>query len=157
MTVKIGHGQDSHRFSNSNEKPLILGGVEIDEDLSLQGNSDADVILHSITDAISSLTGINIIGKVADQMCQEGVIDSKEYLKKALSYIEDYKISHVSIVLECLKPQIDIYVPEIKKSLSNLLLIKENDIGITSTSGEGLTSFGRGEGIYCTSIVTFIK
>lgn len=157
MTVKIGHGQDSHRFSNSNEKPLILGGVEIDEDLSLQGNSDADVILHSITDAISSLTGINIIGKVADQMCQEGVIDSKEYLKKALSYIEDYKISHVSIVLECLKPQIDIYVPEIKKSLSNLLLITENDIGITSTSGEGLTSFGRGEGIYCTSIVTFIK
>lgn len=157
MTVKIGHGQDSHRFSNSNEKPLILGGVEIDEDLSLQGNSDADVILHSITDAISSLTGINIIGKVADQMCQEGVKDSKEYLKKALSYIEDYKISHVSIVLECLKPQIDIYVPEIKKSLSNLLLITENDIGITSTSGEGLTSFGRGEGIYCTSIVTFIK
>lgn len=157
MTVKIGHGQDSHRFSNSNEKPLILGGVEIDEDLSLQGNSDADVILHSITDAISSVTGINIIGKVADQMCQEGVIDSKEYLKKALSYIEDYKISHVSIVLECLKPQIDIYVPEIKKSLSNLLLITENDIGITSTSGEGLTSFGRGEGIYCTSIVTFIK
>lgn len=157
MTVKIGHGQDSHRFSNSNEKPLILGGVEIDEDLSLQGNSDADVILHSITDAISSLTGINIIGKVADQMCQEGVMDSKEYLKKALSYIEDYKISHVSIVLECLKPQIDIYVPEIKKSLSNLLLITENDIGITSTSGEGLTSFGRGEGIYCTSIVTFIK
>ena len=157
MTVKIGHGQDSHRFSNSNEKPLILGGVEIDEDLSLQGNSDADVILHSITDAISSVTGINIIGKVADQMCQEGVIDSKEYLKKALNYIEDYKISHVSIVLECLKPQIDIYVPEIKKSLSNLLLITENDIGITSTSGEGLTSFGRGEGIYCTSIVTFIK
>ena len=157
MTIKIGHGQDSHRFANSNEKPLILGGVEIDEDLSLQGNSDADVILHSITDAISSVTGINIIGKVADQMCQEGVIDSKEYLKKALSYIEDYKISHVSIVLECLKPQIDIYVPEIKKSLSNLLLIKENDIGITSTSGEGLTSFGRGEGIYCTSIVTFIK
>ena len=150
MTIKIAHGQDSHRFSNSNENPLILGGVEINEDLSLQGNSDADVILHSITDAISSVTGINIIGKVADQMCQEGVKDRKEYLK-------NYKISHVSIVLECLKPQIDIYVPEIKKSLSNLLLITENDIGITSTSGEGLTSFGRGEGIYCTSIVTFIK
>ena len=156
MIVKVGHGHDSHRFSEGYDKPLILGGVKFDEELSLMGNSDADVILHAITDAISSVTGITVIGDRADQMCEEGITDSKVYLAKALEYLDQYSISHVSITIECLKPRIDPLVQKIKKSLSLLLNLPIKDIGITATSGEGLTEYGKGLGIYSTAILTFI-
>ena len=73
------------------EKPLILGGMEFESELSLKGNSDADVVLHAITDAIStsSITGNTIIGAKADELCQHGITDSREYLKLALSDLGD--------------------------------------------------------------------
>ena len=157
MIVKVGHGNDSHRFSENADRPLILGGVSFDEGLSLEGNSDADVILHAITDAISSVTGVTIIGKVADELCQKGVYDSKVYLAKALENIGDFTISHVSITIECQKPKIDPLVLDIKRSLADLLNISIKDIGITATSGEGLTEFGKGYGIFTTAIITFIS
>ena len=151
----MGHGQDSHRFSSDSRKPLILGGIKLDEEFSLVGNSDADVILHSITDAVSSVTGVTIIGKIADEMCKKGITDSKIYLAKALEHLKDYQISHVSITIECLKPKIDPLVSEMKESISALLDIPTKDIGITATSGEGLTEFGKGLGIHSTAILTF--
>ena len=157
MIVKVGHGQDSHRFSCDELKPLYLGGIMIPDSQGLDGNSDADVILHSITDAISSITGVTIIGKVADKMCVEGITDSKIYLAKALEYLGDYKISHVSIAIECLRPRLDDMVPALKDSIAKLLFITEKDVGITATSGEGLTKFGRGKGIYSTAVITAVK
>jgi 2-C-methyl-D-erythritol 2,4-cyclodiphosphate synthase len=157
MIVKVGHGQDSHRFSLNDQKPLFLGGLKIPGSQGLDGNSDADVILHAITDAISSITGVTVIGQIADRMCQEGVTDSKVYLAKSLEYLVDYKITHVSVVLECKRPRIDIIVPKLKESIADLLSIDEVDVGITATSGEGLSEFGRGEGIYSTAIITVVK
>ena len=81
--MKVGIGQDSHRFDFScTNKKLILGGVVFEGSLPLEGNSDADVILHSITNAISGVTCVNILGKVSDEMClNQGITDSKEYLE----------------------------------------------------------------------------
>ena len=86
MKVKVGLGQDSHVFDLKNEnKKLILGGVIFPDDSPLKGNSDADVVLHAITNSISSITNINILGKVSDDMCKNmGIVDSKEaYANKA--------------------------------------------------------------------------
>ena len=69
--MKVAIGQDSHRFDFENEeKKLILGGIVFDGHVPLEGNSDADVILHSITNAISGITCKNIIGALSDNLCK---------------------------------------------------------------------------------------
>jgi len=68
--MKVAIGQDSHRFDFENsEKKLVLGGVVFDNHPPLNGNSDADVILHALTNAVSGITTVNIIGPVADNLC----------------------------------------------------------------------------------------
>ena len=70
--MKVGIGQDSHRIDyNHKEKKLVLGGVEFQEDYSLSANSDGDVVLHAITNAISGVTCQNILGKVTEDMFRD--------------------------------------------------------------------------------------
>lgn len=113
--MKVAIGQDSHRFDFDNkDKKLILGGVVFENQPPLSGNSDADVILHAITNAISGITCKNIIGKVADDMCANGITDSEEYVKEALKYLEQ-EIEHLSISIECKKPKITPKIEEMRK------------------------------------------
>lgn len=145
--MKVAIGQDSHRIDyNNKEKKLLLGGIEFQEDYSLLGNSDADVVLHAITNAISGITCKNILGKISDDMCKNGITDSEEYLKEALKYLEE-KIVYLSISIECQIPKISPKVEEMRKNIARILQIKENCVGITATTGEGLTEFGKGNGI----------
>ncbi len=145
--MKVAIGQDSHRIDYTNtDKKLILGGVEFEEEFSLLANSDGDAVLHAITNAISGITCKNILGKVSDDMCKKGITDSEEYLKEALKYLNN-KIIHLSISIECKKPKISPKIEEMQKNIARILEINENSIGITATSGEGLTEFGKGNGI----------
>ena len=119
--MRVAIGEDSHRIDyNNKEKKLILGGVLFDEDYSLSANSDGDVIYHSLTNAISGITMVNILGKRADEMCKSGITDSKEYLLVALSYLK-YKIIHVSISIECKVPKISPKIEEIRDNISEIL------------------------------------
>lgn len=147
-------GQDSHRIDDCEDKPLILGGVVFDETFSLQANSDGDVILHALTNAISGITTYNILGKPADEMCKRGIMSSKEYLKEALKYMEDIQILHVSISIEALRPKFSPKIEEMRKSIAGLLNLNKNAVGITATTGEGLTECGRGKGIFVTVILS---
>ncbi|MBO5397619.1 MAG: 2-C-methyl-D-erythritol 2,4-cyclodiphosphate synthase [Clostridia bacterium] len=152
--MKVGIGQDSHRFDLENkEKKLMLGGVVFENYPALLGNSDADVVLHAITNAISGVTCKNILGSVTDKMCQAGITDSEAYVKEALKYLE-YKIEHLSISIECKTPKITPKIEEMRKNIARILEVKENQVGITATTGEGLTDFGRGEGISVFCILT---
>lgn len=145
--MKVGIGQDSHRIDYENkEKRLILGGVEFQEDYSIVGNSDGDVVLHAITNAISGVTCQNILGKVTDDMCKSGITDSEEYVKEALKYLKE-KIVHISMSIECKTPKISPKIEEMRKNIARILQIEENCVGITATTGEGLTEFGKGNGI----------
>jgi 2-C-methyl-D-erythritol 2,4-cyclodiphosphate synthase len=157
MTSKTGIGQDSHAFEEAPGKLLILAGIKLDHPIGLKGNSDADVVLHSITNAISSITGSNILGSVADQLCQQGVTDSSNYLKLALDDLGDWKISHIAIAIECLKPRISPQIDSMKQSIAKLCYINKTDVGITASTGEGLTAFGKGEGIQAITIITVNK
>ena len=70
--MRVGIGQDSHKFDfNDKSKKLILGGVVFENHPPLEGNSDADVVLHAITNAISGVTCVNILGKISDELCLE--------------------------------------------------------------------------------------
>lgn len=152
-------GQDSHRFeSQDSQKPLILGGVSISGCPGLSGNSDADVLLHAITNAISGISGVNILGKVSDDLClKEGITDSSVYLSKALKTLNGYRIVHISISIEARRPHLADYIPSIRSSIANLLSLKIDHVGLTATTGEGLTSFGKGDGIQALVIITAEK
>ena len=153
--MKVAIGQDSHKFDFSRETNdiLILGGVIFENEAPIHANSDGDVVFHSITNAISGITGVNILGAIADNMCKSGIKDSKEYLKESLKYLKN-NISHLSISIECLTPKISPKIDEMKQSISNILNIPASSIGITATTGEGLTEFGKGNGIQVFSCIT---
>ncbi len=158
--IKVGIGQDSHRIQEpAAGKALMLAGVRLSEPYALLGNSDSDVVLHAITNAISGITGKPILGPVADQLCRTGITDSAVYLQKALEDLDGigYRLSHVSVTLECLRPKILPLLPALIARLSELLGISNEDIGLTATSGEGLTDFGRGLGIQAFACVTAMR
>lgn len=154
--MRVGIGQDSHRFDfEEKNKELVLAGVTFQGAPALKANSDGDVVLHAITNAISGVTGVNILGKTSDRLCAGGITDSKEYLKEALKYLDGAaKIQHLSISIECKTPMISPMVTEMKSSISKILGIDVGSIGLTATSGEGLTDFGKGLGIQVFCIIT---
>lgn len=86
-------------------------------------------------------------------MCNNGIKDSEEYLKSALKYLED-KIIHISISIECKVPKISPKIEEMRRNIARILNINENCVGITATSGEGLTEFGKGNGISVFACIT---
>ena len=155
--VRSGVGEDSHRFDQSGV--MMIGGVTIENLPKLHANSDGDVILHALFNAISSALGEESLGKTADPMVEQGIIDSSKFLEVILKEMADrnFRLSNVSISLECAVPKIDPLVPHLKDALARLLKINPQQIGITASSGEELTSFGRGEGIRCSCIVTLVR
>ncbi|MDM8560616.1 2-C-methyl-D-erythritol 2,4-cyclodiphosphate synthase [Candidatus Parabeggiatoa sp. HSG14] len=159
MRIKTGLGQDSHRFDFDNKtKELKLGGIVFEGEPALQGNSDADVVLHALCNGISGGTGVNILGIISDALClKHGITDSSVYVRETLNYLKDWRICHVSFSIECKTPKITPKIPEMKKNISELLGLETQDVGITATTGEGLTAFGRGEGIQVLCIVTMVN
>jgi len=158
---RIGIGQDSHPFEKVENKPLILGGVKISDNGGLQGNSDGDVIIHSLCNALSSAVGGNSLGTWSDDMClKQGVKDSTKYIKYILNIIKNknYILENISISVEAKKPYLSIdVITKIKEKLAMLLDINLDQIGITFTSGEELTAFGRSEATQVFSIVSLFK
>ncbi len=156
--IRTGIGQDSHKFQKN--KALVLGGTRIQEFDGLGGNSDGDAIMHALCNALAGCVGKGSIGTYSDKMCLEhGITDSREYLRTAYGFVKDkgYKVSNVSVAIEAKKPWLEKYFAAMKKEISGILDISAEEVGITVTSGEGLTSFGKGEGIQVIAIATIIK
>ena len=151
--MKIGIGQDSHRFDSSTG--LIFGGVKFGNYPKLKGNSDADVVIHSLCNALSSAIGGESLSTWADDMCQQGITDSREYLKHIFNVVsQNFTISNLSISVEAQNPRLTSEEKQlVKKTLADILKINLNQIGITYTSGQDLTVFGKGEGIQAFSTV----
>ncbi len=131
----------------------MLGGLEIPELPALEANSDGDVILHAIGRALAQACGENF-SELADPLFLSGDQDSRDYLEPLL---EKVKIQNLSLSLECARPQIDPLALVLKNSLAEILTIPESAIQISAHTGEGLTSFGRGEGIRCLALVTLVS
>lgn len=154
-------GQDSHRFVSPEEqkkqprRQLILAGIIIPGERALSGNSDADVILHALTNAISGLSGVNILGNTADRLCHdEGITDSAVYLQEAVNSLNGWQISHVSISVEAKQPKLAVWIDLMKENIARLLQVSKDQVGLTATSGEDLTAFGRGEGMQSICIIS---
>ena len=152
---RVGIGQDSHRFAKG-KRSLILGGVKLSDSGGLAGNSDADVILHSLCNALSSAIGQDSLSTWFDEMVENGVKDSQKSVEYIFQKVkgEKYRVENVSISVEAKKPYIELTVAaKMKETIAKLLEINKRQIGITFTSGEGLTPFGRGLGIQAICVV----
>ena len=150
MDIRVSIGQDSHRFAaDGTAGSCILGGAVFEDAPPFLANSDGDVVLHAVTNAVSGITCRNILGARADAMCRAGITDSREYLEVAMKDLAKagFEAVHLSVTIEGKRPKISPKADEMRSSIAKLLGIGEDCVGITATTGEGLTAFGRGEGV----------
>ena len=156
MFVRTGIGQDSHRFLPSDSSKLcIIGGLIFEDAPGFNANSDGDVVLHAICNAISSLTGILILGNIADDLClKDGITDSEIYLVEAMNTLSKQQITHVAVTIEGKKPKFKPRIVEMRQNIARIMHLDISQVGVTATSGEGLTDFGCGDGVQVFVIVT---
>ncbi len=159
MTVRTGIGQDSHRFLlPESNKPCIIAGIIFDDIPGFNANSDGDVVFHAICNAISSVTGVLILGAIADDLClKDGITDSEVYLLEAMKTLGRQEVSHVAITIEGKRPKFKDRILEMRMNIARVMQLDVSQVGITATSGEGLTDFGCGEGVQCFAIITTIE
>ncbi|MBN2479245.1 MAG: 2-C-methyl-D-erythritol 2,4-cyclodiphosphate synthase [Parachlamydiales bacterium] len=153
---KTGLGQDSHRFLDSGAtKPCIISGVIFEDMPGLAADSDGDVVFHAICNAITSITGIPILADVAVDLCfKDGITDSKVYLEKAVLTLKSFTVTHLAISIEGKRPRFQKKINEMRKNIADILKLDISQVGMTATSGDGLTDFGCGDGIQVFCIIT---
>lgn len=156
MKFKVGIGQDSHRFLKEDvEKKCIIAGIVFSDAPGLSADSDGDVVLHAICNAITSITHVPILGGVAIDLChKDKITDSKVYLEKAMETLGKHKVEHVAITIEGKRPKMQKHCDAMRKNIARLMHLNETQVGMTFTSGDGLSDFGRGDGLMCFCILT---
>ena len=153
--IRIGNGYDIHRLVKG--RSLIIGGISLEhpDNLGLDGHSDADVLVHSIIDALLGALSLGDIGKYfppSDQKWKNA--DSLILLSNVIDLIrqQGWEIINIDSVIVAERPKIKPYVELMKKNISNTLEIHESLIGIKATTNEKLGPEGREEGISCHSV-----
>lgn len=156
---RTGIGQDSHRFlPTESSKPCIVAGVIFEDVPGLDADSDGDIVYHAICNAITSLSGVPILGGIAHDLCRkDGITDSEVYLQRALKTLGKQKIVHVALSIEGKRPHFEEKMGAMKKKISSAMKIPLSAVGITATSGDGLTDFGCGDGLQCFCILTTVE
>jgi len=151
--MRVGIGYDVHKLVEN--RKLILGGVDIPHEKGLLGHSDADVLVHSIMDALLGAIGKGDIGRhfPDNDDAYEG-ISSLELLKRVMELVDmEYVIVNMDNVIMAERPKISPHISQMKKILSEILKIDQNMINIKGTTTEKLGFVGREEGIAAESIV----
>lgn len=148
MQYRIGSGTDFHRLVEGRE--LWIGGVKVPHHKGALGHSDADVLLHAICDALLGALSLGDIGShFPDTDATYKNIDSKILLQKTWSLIsdKDYKVVNIDSTVCLQAPKIRPYIDEMKRTISGILGIAENDVSVKATTTEQLGSVGREEGL----------
>jgi 2-C-methyl-D-erythritol 2,4-cyclodiphosphate synthase len=143
----VGIGYDSHRFAAG--RKLVLGGVEVDHELGLEGHSDADVLTHAVIDALLGASGGGDIGTMfPDEEEQWKGADSIDLLRTVVGTVAG-PIINIDATLICEQPRLGPYKAEMERTLAEATSAR---VSIKATSNEGMGWIGRGEGIACIAI-----
>ncbi len=158
IDIKIGMGFDVHPFEKGGK--LILGGVEIPSEIGLEGHSDADVLLHAISDAILGTLALGDIGKHfpnTDPRWKD--VDSSVILKHCYEIVKSngYSISNIDSMLALESPKISPFIQQMQTKIANILEITPLQISIKATTTEKLGFVGRAEGAVAMATVLIIK
>jgi 2-C-methyl-D-erythritol 2,4-cyclodiphosphate synthase len=149
MATCVGIGYDSHRFGE--DRPLVLGGVEIPFDRGLIGHSDADVLTHAVIDAVMGAGGMGDIGTVfPDDDPQWHGADSVGMLSTVVGMLRG-PIVNVDVTVICEEPKLAQYRPQIVALLEGVTSAR---ISVKATTNEGMGWIGRGEGIAAIAVAS---
>ena len=148
MNIRIGYGYDVHQLSEGED--LILGGVHIPYNKGSVGHSDADVLIHTICDAILGAANMRDIGfHFPDTSVKYRDIDSKILLKDVMALIRDkgYEIINIDSTVCLEKPKVNPHIPHMQEALSDCMQIEVNQLSIKATTSEKMGFVGTEKGI----------
>ena len=151
--MRIGHGYDVHKLVEGRD--LILGGVKIDHRLGLLGHSDADVLLHAVSDALLGAAGLGDIGKhFPDTDPQYKGADSRVLLRHVVGLVKEngYRISNVDVTMIAQKPKLKDHIPQMVRNIAADLEIPETRVNVKATTEEKLGFTGTMEGLRCHAV-----
>lgn len=158
MNIRIGHGYDVHKLTEGRE--LIIGGVNIPHHLGLLGHSDADVLLHAISDALLGSLSLGDIGKhFPDTDEQYKDADSLELLACVYELIKErgYEIGNVDATILAQEPKLAPYIPQMRLNIARALETELDNISVKATTEEGLGFTGEKKGIAAHAVCLVYK
>ncbi|QDV89025.1 2-C-methyl-D-erythritol 2,4-cyclodiphosphate synthase [Phycisphaerae bacterium RAS2] len=151
---RVGIGTDLHRLAPGG--PLTLGGLKLPIDQHLVGHSDADLVLHAVTDAILGAAGLPDIGEhFPDTDPANAAADSTRFLTHALAVAASRGLApaNVDVVIHAERPKLSPHKAAIRANVAALLGISEDRVSIKAKTNEGVDAIGRGEAMGCTCVV----
>lgn len=152
MSCRVGIGFDVHPFAIASDKPLVLGGVHFEGETPLKGNSDADVVIHAIVDALLGASGNGDIGiHFPDADTQWSGADSGVFALRAVDLVRgaNFRIDNIDCTVIAQRPRI---AGRREVMMSRLCELFDTRVNVKATTAEGLGAIGRAEGIACYAV-----
>ena len=155
---RIGHSMDTHRLVEG--RKLILGGIEIPFSLGLLGHSDADVVLHAVTESILGALALGDIGEMfSDKDDKYKDINSSYFVEEVCKIMDSkgYEINNIDIIVYIEKPSLMPYKALMKENIARLLHTDLENVNVKATRGEGLGYVGEMKGISAEAVVMLVR
>ena len=152
--MRIGQSTDIHRLVEG--RKLILGGEEIPYEKGLLGHSDADVLLHAITEALIGAMGLGDLGThFPDNDPKYKDVSSLKLLERVQELLEEhhYRVVNVDSLVLIERPKLKCYIPQMVRNISNVLKCDMSQVNVKATTGEGMGFIGTGEGAVAQAVV----
>jgi len=154
VNFRVGIGEDLHRVDDA--RTLVLGGVVIEEGPGLAGHSDADVLMHAITDAVLGAAALGDIGHYfppSDPRYAHA--DSADFLRKAVDLATEagWRVANVDSTVRAERPKLAPYLENIRERLAEIIGLPLSDVGVKAKTAEGLDAIGRGEAMGASAVV----
>jgi 2-C-methyl-D-erythritol 2,4-cyclodiphosphate synthase len=156
-TVRVGIGHDTHRLVEG--RPLLLGGVRVAHSRGLAGHSDADVVLHALTDALLGAAGLGDIGDAyPDTEPAWKDADSRLFLRESLARLnrDGWRVVNIDVILFAQEPKLGPIKADIRNNLAQLLGIDAAAVNVKAKTGEHVGHIGRAEALAC-QVVALIE
>ena len=156
--LRVGVGYDSHRFAPGG--PLVLGGVRIEAEVHLHGHSDGDAIAHAVTDAVLGAAAAGDIGEMfSDRDPANAGRDSIEMLRLAVARVSErgWRVEQVDVAVIAEQPRIMPHRNAMRAALAEALAVSADDVSVKGKTNEGMGFVGRGEGVACVAVATFMR
>lgn len=151
---RIGYGNDIHRLSNN--RPLILGGVKIPSELGAEGHSDADALLHAVTDAILGALALGDIGAhFSDKDARWKDADSVVFLEEAVRMMKEkgYRVGNMDSTISLEKPKLRPHIHPMREKLAQILECKLDFVSVKAKTGEKVDAVGESRAIRVEAII----
>ena len=152
--IRVGHGEDLHRVDDA--RTLVLGGVIIEEGPGLAGHSDADVLLHAITDAVLGAAALGDIGHYfPPNDPRYAHADSADFLRKALELAREqgWTVGNIDATVRTERPKLAPYIAHIRERIAGIAGVEPSQVSVKAKTAEGLDAVGRGEAMAATAVV----